>query len=107
MRALSLSLCLSVCLSPYWYHVLYVDDVDVDVRYLIRTLPKVGGDEVAMKQWSRSTVARDFMASHRLRRVEGIAGVMMQNVAGSIWRFREIWKGWCYKVLHTLMYKIV
>lgn len=44
----------------------------------------VGGDEVATKQWSRSTVARDFMASHRLRRVEGIAGVMTQNAINAV-----------------------
>lgn len=51
----------------------------VDSRYF-----HVGGDEVATKQWSRSTVARDFMASHRLRRVEGIAGVMTQNAINAV-----------------------
>lgn len=44
----------------------------------------VGGDEVATQQWSRSAVARDFMESHRLRNVEGIAGVMTQNAIHAV-----------------------
>eukprot|EP00438_Fugacium_kawagutii_P032064 Skav215817 [mRNA] locus=scaffold3449:131352:136946:+ [translate_table: standard] len=44
----------------------------------------VGGDEVATGQWSSSADAREFMASHGLKRLEGIAGVMTQNAIHAV-----------------------
>jgi len=72
-------------LSPSARSLRFVSEVIGETAQLVDSdYFHVGGDEVATGQWSRSAVARDFMTSHHLSRLEGIAGVMTQNAIHAV-----------------------